>query len=558
MLEQIVARTDGIPLYVEELTKSVTEAGDGETEVPETLQASLLSRLDRLGPAKEIAQIGAVIGREFEFPLLASVAQRRQEDLITAIDRLVDALLVFQTGEPPTARYIFKHALVQDAAYDSLLKSRRETLHGQIASALERDFPAVGEGEPEILARHHAAAGDAEPAIEYLRRAGERAAALSSGLEACNHFERALSLLDTLPASPERDEMDLTLQLNHAWALQMTRGPADADMGNAYARALDLSAHLGEPAQRTAAMFGMWRHNFWRHGPEAARPFADDLKSIVEKSSSVPDQVLALYTNATTHWTIGNDAQAVPDAQLAWDLYKESSEGSLTYRLGHNQGVSALLIMGSCQWALGRPAMARAAVEELLFQVQSLPDPLSQSVVRPIAGAVLEMLGEERRDNIEAAHAQAQKYGFAAWEGYADTCRGWLAHLDGDSETGLALMQQGIDAWRASGSRSFIVDRLAVFGRMCTQAGQFERARKVLADGEQIAEESGEKFWLTEIHRALGLLALADGGDQGVAEEYFRRALDAAVTRGAYGFALRAAIDLAALLSESGQREQAQ
>ena len=174
LLEQIVDRTDGIPLFIEEMTKSVTEAEVGRGEVPETLQASLLSRLDRLGKAKEVAQIGAVIGRDFDYGLLERVAERRPDDLLAAIDHLVEARLVFQSGMPPDARYTFKHALVQDAAYDSLLKSRREVLHGRIATAMERDFPSIGDNEPEILARHHSAAGNTEPAIEYWRRAGER------------------------------------------------------------------------------------------------------------------------------------------------------------------------------------------------------------------------------------------------------------------------------------------------------------------------------------------------------------------------------------------------
>ncbi len=209
LLDKLVAQTDGIPLFVEEMTKSVIESEASDPEVPATLHASLLSRLDRLGEAKEIAQIGAVIGREFDYRLLEIVAERHPDELAAAISRLVGASLVFQSGVPPDARYSFKHALVQDAAYSSLLKSRLEVLHGRIANALEQEFPAVAADEPEILARHHTAAGNTEPAIEYWRLAGERAYSLSSGSEACSHLERSISLLETLPPGNSRDAAEL-------------------------------------------------------------------------------------------------------------------------------------------------------------------------------------------------------------------------------------------------------------------------------------------------------------------------------------------------------------
>jgi class 3 adenylate cyclase/tetratricopeptide (TPR) repeat protein len=557
LLEQIVARTDGIPLFVEEMTKSVTEAGVDGSEVPETLQASLMSRLDRLGPAKEIAQIGAVIGRDFDYPLLERVAERERDELVTAIDRLVDALLVFQSGMPPEARYTFKHALVQDAAYDSLLRSRREVLHGRIAAALERDFPSVGENEPEILARHHAAAGSIEPAINYWRRAGERAAALSSGPEACHHFERSIALLETLPPGETRDLAELPLRLGHAWALQLTRGPADAELGRVYVRALELSDHVAEPEQRIAATFGVWRYNFWRNGPRASVPYSDELWSIGETSQNVSDRVLANYVKATTQFGLGNEVVGATNAKIAWELFKESTEGSLTYRLGHNQGISSLLVLSWSLWGLGRPSAARSTIEEALAQAQAMSEPLTLTIVRVIAAVLFELLGEQRPDNIEAGRAMAAEYGFPTWAGYADTCLGWQKHCAGETEEGLGLMQGGIEAWRAAGSKAFTTDRLGLYGRMCLEAGQLDRARQVLTEGEQLAEETGEKFWSTEIQRSLGALALAESNDRAVAEEHFRRALKSAEARGAIGFALRAAIDLAGLLGEEGRSAEA-
>jgi len=553
VLDQIIARTDGIPLYVEEMTKSVTEAEAGAGEVPDTLQASLLSRLDRLGAAKEIAQIGAVIGRNFDYALLESITEHRQDDLVAAIDRLVGALLVFQSGVPPDARFTFKHALVQDAAYDSLLKSRRGVLHGRIASALERNFPTIVENEPEILARHHSAAGNAESAIKYWRQAGERAAALSSGLEARNHFERAIALLETLLADAARDAAELPLRLGQAWAIQLTRGPADAELGHAYARALELSELVGEPAQRIAAAFGMWRHNFWRNGPRASDPYSDELWSISEASGSVSDRVLANYVKATTRMSLGDEKAGAAYAKIAWDLYEASSERALTYRLGHNQGISSLLIMSWSAGALGQPTVARSAIEEALDQAEAMADPLTLTIVRGIAATIFELLGEERLEIADSARAVASEYGFDIWVGYADTCLGWLKHIEGDSAAGLELMEQGLAAWQAAGAKAFAPGRMGLYGRMCLEAGQLDRARQVLTDGERLAEETGEIFWLTEIHRYLGALTVAEDGDPAMAEDYFRRALDAAEAREAYGFALRAAIDLARHLEGDGR-----
>jgi len=545
MLDQIATRTDGIPLYIEEMTKSATEAEIGAGEVPDTLQSLLLSRLDRLGTAKEIAQIGAVIGRNFDFSLLERIADHRHDDLIAAIDRLVNALLIFQSGVPPDARFTFKHALVQDAAYDSLLKRRREMLHGRIAEALERDFPTVVENEPEILARHHSAAGNTESAIAYWRRAGERAAALSSGLEAHNHFERAIALLETLPASAARDRTELSLRLGQAWAIQLAHGPAHAELGRTYTRALQLSDSVGDPAQRIAAAFGLWRNNFWRNGPRASEPFSDRLWSVCETSPNVPDQVLANYVRATTRLFLGDERASAVNAEIAWDLYKVSRENSLTYRLGHNQGISSLLIMSLSHAALGRPSLARSTMEEALYEAEAMADPLTLTIVRGIAGTVFELLGEERPDIVDGARAIAREYGFDVWVGYADTCLGWLKHRQGETADGLELMEQGLAAWRSAGAKGYAPGRIAIYGRMSLEAGQLDRARRILEDAERLAGETGEIFWLTEIRRYLGLLTQAEGGEPAVAENYFRGALADAKAREAYGLALRAAIDLA-------------
>ena len=237
---------------------------------------------------------------------------------------------------------------------------------------------------------------------------------------------------------------------------------------------------------------------------------------------------------------------------VAWDLFKASAESSLAYRLGHNQGISSLLILAFSQWALGQPSQARRTIDEALNQAEAMDEPLTLTVVRVLACSIFELLGVERPDKVEAAQAYANDYGFSVWAGYADTSLGWIRYRAGAQEEGLDWMQKGIETWRAAGLKTLETDRLALYGRMCLEMGRFDQAREILLGAENQSRETGEKFWLTEILRYLGRLSQADN-DDGQAEQYFRQALDAAETRSANGFALRAAIDLARHLGDEGK-----
>jgi predicted ATPase len=425
-------------------------------------------------------------------------------------------------------------------------------LHGRIATVLEQDFPSIGENEPEILARHHSAAGNTGPAIEYWRRAGERASGLASGLEARNHFERAIALLSSLPEGRQRDAIELPLRLGHAWALQLTRGPADEEMGEAYSRALELSEVLDQPRPRFAALFGMWRHNMWRHGALAAVVHSEALRAVGEQSESVADRVLVNYVTGSTRLMNGDEKAGADYAQVAWDLFKASTESSLAYRLGHNQGISSLTILALSQWALGQPSQARRTIDEALTRAEAMDEPLTLTVVRVMACSVFELLGVERPDKVEAARAYANDYGFSVWAGYTDTSLGWIRYRAGAQEEGLDWMRKGIETCRAASLKLLVTGRLALYGRMCLEMGRLDQAREILLDAENQAKETGENFWLTEIHRYLGRLSQAEN-DNGQAEQYFRQALDAAEIRSANGFALRAAIDLARHLGDEGK-----
>ena len=268
-VEEIVARADGVPLFVEELTKAVLESGDRAAvlatspspalAIPATLHASLIARFDRLGPlAKQMAQIGAVLGREFGYELIEQVADRPGDELQLGLDRLTVAGLLFCRGTPPHASYLFKHALVQEAAYGTLLRARRQELHARVAATLERDFADVVEREPELLAHHLTSAGDTERAVDQWLKAGQYAAQRLAHLEAIRHFERGLAILPALAEVRERDRREIELQLARGLSLFTTEGFVSDAAGKAYVRAHELSEQSGDTRQLFMSVFGLW------------------------------------------------------------------------------------------------------------------------------------------------------------------------------------------------------------------------------------------------------------------------------------------------------------
>src|SRR5262249_41065456 len=291
ILEQILARTDGVPLFLEELTKTVIESGllreeDGHyaldgalppLAIPTTLHDSLMARLDRLAPVREVAQIGAAIGREFSYPLLSAVARQPDDRLKEALDKLVRAELVFGRGEIPEAVYTFKHALVQEAADASLLRGRRRQLHARIAEALEGAFPEVAETQPELVAHHYAAAALPAPAIDYYRRAADRAMAASANAEAIVHLTKGLELIDSLPASSERISREIDFRLALGAPLTATQGWASVEVEAAYTRARELCAGAGETPELFRSLLGLWMYHINRADIETASEISRDL-----------------------------------------------------------------------------------------------------------------------------------------------------------------------------------------------------------------------------------------------------------------------------------------
>jgi predicted ATPase len=296
VVQYIVAKTDGVPLYIEELTKMLLaspllrEEADQyvltgplhTVAILDTLQDALMARLDQLNMSKEVAQLGAVLGREFVYELLAAITPQDEETLQAGLAQLVEAELLYQRGRPPRARYVFKHALIQDAAYASLLKSTRQQIHQRVAQVLEARFPALVETQPELVAQHYTAAGCTEQAVRYWQQAGQQASDHSAHLEAISHCTTGIELLQTLPETPEHTQQALTLYIILGAALQMTKGLAAPEVEHAYTQARALCQQVGETSQLIPVLFGLWRFYVTRPQLHTARELGETLLRLAQ------------------------------------------------------------------------------------------------------------------------------------------------------------------------------------------------------------------------------------------------------------------------------------
>ena len=372
VMDQIVAKTDGVPLFVEELTKTVVESGllqdAGDRyrlagplpplAIPSTLRDSLMARLDRLAPVKEVAQVGAAIGREFSQRLLAAVLSSGKEQLHQALGQLVDSELIFRRGSPPDVSYVFKHALVQDAAYDSLLRSRRQELHRQIAEVLEKRFPESAESEPEIIAHHYTEAGLIDPAITYWRRAGQRAAEKSANSEAVSHLNRALELLLTLPEGAERDSEELDMLVALTGPITGSLGYTAPETEQVYARARELCERFGESPKIFPVIFG-WFSFYIAQGKAAnCLELAEEFLRRADRLDDDTFRMIGHRLVGTGSHITGRLVPAIEHLDRAIAMYDVHRHSALALTYAHDVKVAALCIRGLVLWLLGYPDRA--------------------------------------------------------------------------------------------------------------------------------------------------------------------------------------------------------
>jgi predicted ATPase len=557
-----------VPLFAEELAKGVVESGHDLTgsfsalAIPETLHDSLMARLDRLGDAKGLAQVGSAIGREFPYALLEAVAPLKEAELREGLGRLVEAELLYQRGLPPKASYTFKHALVQDTAYQSLLASQRREIHGRIADALEARFPERVTREPEEIARHCEEAERTAAAIAHYQRAGERALQRFAYAEAIAQLRRAIELLGTLSESSERDRQELPLQVRLAAALTITRGLSSPGAEQAYVRARYLSEQLGDAPELFRALFGLHELHFFRAEYETARELAEEMLRRARQTRDPAQLVVALWMTGAGSFYRGEFSRAREHLEEAIGLYDPQDYKAHEYRYTRvDPGIAVLGNASGVLWRLGYPDQASARIEEARTLARELADPFSQGCVHTYGNRLFLSCGEHQTtlEGAEAVMALANEHGF--WQslglvGVLQRARA-LTRL-GQLDEGIAGMRAIVDAMQASGTKADSSETLAALARALGDAGQVEEGLALLAEAQAFVASSGERSDEAEIHRVKGELLLAlPTPDPAQAEASFREALGVARRQSARSLELRAATSLARLWQRQGRKEEA-
>jgi class 3 adenylate cyclase/predicted ATPase len=574
VVAQVVAKTDGVPLFVEELTKMVLESGLLQERaeryaltgllpplaIPTTLHDSLMARLDRLATVKGLAQLGATLGREFSYALLQAVSPWDERTLQRGLQQLVAAEFLYQQGVPPQATYRFKHALIQDAAYQSLLKSTRQQYHQRIAQVLEGRFPEVAATQPELLAHHCTEAGLTEQAVCYWQRAGEHAIDRSAPLEAISHCTTGIALLTTLPETPARTQHALTLHLALGAALQMAKGLAAPEVERAYTQAYAWCQQVGETPQLVPVLFGLWQFYLVRSQLHTARELGDTLLRLAQRADDPALAVLAHYAIGQTWFFLG----ALPAARqhLEAGIARDTPglRRAAAFRLGHDPGVGCRLYAALTLWALGYPAQALARLHEGLALAHELAHPYNLAFARVHAAYVYQFCRDMPAvyEHAAAAIALATAQGFSHWAALGTSMRGWALALQGQGEAGLAQLRRGIAAWRATGAAVGGPYRCTLLAEVSEHLGHPADGLQALAEAHTLVEQQEERWWEAEIARLRGVVLLRQTGTPPAeAEAWLQRALDVARRQEAKSLELRAAMSLSRLWQQQGKRAEA-
>jgi class 3 adenylate cyclase/tetratricopeptide (TPR) repeat protein/tRNA A37 threonylcarbamoyladenosine biosynthesis protein TsaE len=569
--KDIIERTDGIPLFVEEMTKAVVEAG-GELEamqiaasvpssahaVPASLHASLMARLDRLGPAKEVAQIGAAISREFSHALLAVVVRKPEAELASSLDRLIRAGLLFRKGVPPHATYLFKHALVQDVAYASLLKSRRSELHGRIAAVLEARFADLVARQPELLAYHLTAAGLADRAIDLWLQAGQLAAGRSANREAINHLTTALEMLANRPATDEQLRRELEVQIALGPPLTATRGFAAPEVAMAHTRAEHLARRYGHRRHLARALRGLCYVNHVRGHILRTSELGSELVDLAEQGDDLVMQADAHNALAFNLFHQGEHRPAREHLEISNAKILHAGDPANALSRGVNIHVFARAYQAHVDWHLGFADAALRAALDAINLAHRLVHPFSMAVAFAYAAMLHQFRREptEVRARADAAHSICTEHGFSYYAAWAAIMNGWAIAEEGDVEVGIARVRVGVRDLRATGAELRLPHYLGILADIYRRAQQLQDATVTLVEARAVAERNAEHWADPSLHLLASDLALAIG-DQAEAERCLRRAMENARAQDARALLLRAGTRLARLLAAGVRRAEA-
>jgi class 3 adenylate cyclase/predicted ATPase len=574
VLAQIIEKTDGVPLFVEELTKAILESGQlkavdehyeltgalAALAIPATLQDSLMARLDRLVTAKAVAQYAAVIGRQFPYALLQAVSQLNEALLQHELGRLVEAEIVYRRGVPPQATYTFKHALIQDAAYASLLKSTRQQYHQRIAQVLEAQFPETAAAQPELLAQHYTEAGFTGQAVHYWHHAGQRAIQRSAHVEAISHLRTGLALLQTLPETRERVQREVDVLIALGASFIAAKSYAAPEAGETYTYARQLCQPLEDPHRLFPVLRGLWNYAYVRAEYQRAHALGEQLLTLAQQSQDSAMLVAAHRALGATLFNLGAGAAALTHYAQGMALYDPQQHHASAFRYGEDAGVLCHMFAAWALWYLGYPDQGLTRSQEALTLAQQCAHPFSLSFALSMAAMFHQFRREMRaaQERAEATISLATEQGFPIWRAIGAMVRTWALAQHGQAEEGIEQMHQGLRAHRATGAEILRPLLLALLAEVHGTMGQPEAGLTVLAEALRVVDATGERYYEPELYRLQGALLLQQHADnQAAAASCFQQAMARAQSQQAKSLELRAATSLARLWQQQGRRQEA-
>jgi tetratricopeptide (TPR) repeat protein len=502
-LDRIIQHTDGVPLFIEELTKSLLEggllreeAGSYALAIPSSLQDALMARLDRLSGAKQVAQTAAIIGREFSYELLRAVTSIAEDELRGALRRLAESELIFQRGEPPQARYTFKHALVQDAAYHSLLKANRSVQHRRVAETLEKHFPETAEKQPELLAYHYTEAGLAEPAIVYWRKAGQRAARRAANIEAIDHLRRGIATLETLPGRAAHADEELTILLALGPALMSTRTSAEPEIQQVYDRALRLARHLGKVGELLAAVWGSWQIAVVRGNQQVARACTAELFGIARKENDAGYLLQAHHCAWPSELLVGNLNSAHEHVNAGLALYDKNAhrDHAVLYG-GHDPAVCGYTTDALVLQASGQPECAISHLDKGLALARALAR--APTLIHALSYAAETYFLRRDPPSVTTITAEwlptVSEFGSSLGVANATMMNAWAKVMVGHVEVGLAELRNGLDQWPSTGLKIWGSIRLGRAAAAFIEARGAQEGAALLTEAFQVMDSNGER-----------------------------------------------------------------
>jgi class 3 adenylate cyclase/predicted ATPase len=581
VMTQVVSRAGGIPLYCEELTKAVIETGvlfekENRYEltgplpsglIPKSIQDSLVARLDRVGNVRYLAQLAATLGQEFTYDVLKAVSGQRDAELQSDLQNLLDAGLIYVNGRPPAAVYTFKHALIRDAAYESLLRSTRQTYHREIAETLEAQFSEIAERQPELMARHYEGASLADKAIECWERAIERDKSRAANKETIAHVGHALELVRAMPPSPERWHHELGLELSLGPALTAVRGWSSPEVRQTYTRAHHVCRELGKTRDLFPVLWGLWSYHLVSGDHKSSNTLAEEVYRFAQGSHDPELMVTGTHAMGYAHYFTARYSQTLEVARGGIGLYEPDRERSIFRRFQIASSAAIRDQAGTALWALGYPDQARTMAEQGLAVTTSLGNRTAAAFgASMLAWGVARLL----RDTDRVRHLAEQVIQLSSeeensfWPPLMMVFHGWARSDEGQPEIAIDEIRSGLREYRAMGGGVLVTSCFVHLAEALHACGRHEEGLDTVAEAEEFVSVSGEHHYEQELYRVKGELLVAraenqyrDGSGLSEAEASFQLGLDISRRQGARSFQLRAATSLGRLWHKHGKSRDA-